>query len=110
MTPFLYRIAQTFYSQYGENLYQHTFVFPNRRAGLFFQKYLAEISGKPLFSPQVITINELIEQLSSYQQVDKIELLVMLYDLFITISKSDESFDDFVYWGEMLLSDFDDVD
>ena len=110
MTPFLYRIAQTFYSQYGESLYQHTFVFPNRRAGLFFQKHLAEISGKPLFSPQVITINELIEQLSSYQEVDKIELLVMLYDLFIEVSKSDESFDDFVYWGEMLLSDFDDVD
>ena len=110
MTPFLYRIAQTFYSHYGENLYQHTFVFPNRRAGLFFQKYLAEISGKPLFSPQVITINELIEQLSTYQEVDKIELLVMLYDLFIGISESDESFDDFVYWGEMLLSDFEDVD
>ena len=110
MTPFLYRIAQTFYSQYGESLYQHTFVFPNRRAGLFFQKYLAEISGKPLFSPQVITINELIEQLSNYQQVDKIELLVILYELFIKISQSDESFDDFVYWGEMLLSDFEDVD
>ena len=110
MTPFLYRIAKTFYSQYGEKLYEQTFVFPNRRAGLFFQKYLAEIAGKPLFSPQVITINELIEQLSSYQQVDKIELLVMLYDLFIEVSKSDESFDDFVYWGEMLLSDFDDVD
>lgn len=110
MTPFLYRIAQTFYSQYGENLYQHTFVFPNRRAGLFFQKYLAEISGRPLFSPQVITINEFIEQLSNYQQVDKIELLVLLYDIYIAISESDESFDDFVYWGEMLLSDFDDVD
>ena len=110
MTPFLYRIARTFYSLYGEKLYEHTFVFPNRRAGLFFQKYLAEISGKPLFSPQVITINELIEKLSSYREVDKIELLVLLYDLFIAVSQSDESFDDFVYWGEMLLSDFDDVD
>ncbi len=110
MTPFLYRVAQTFYSQYGDKLHQHTFVFPNRRAGLFFQKYLAEIAGKPMFSPQIITINEFIEQLSTYQAVDRIELLVKLYDLFITLSKSDESFDDFVYWGEMLLSDFDDVD
>ncbi len=110
MTPFLYRIAQTFYTQYGDKLHQHTFVFPNRRAGLFFQKYLAEIADKPLFSPQVITINEFIEQLSPYQLVDKIDLLVMLYDLFIALSKSDETFDDFVYWGEMLLSDFDDVD
>ena len=110
MTPFLYRVAQTFYSQFGDKLHHHTFVFPNRRAGLFFQKYLSEIAQKPLFSPQIMTINEFIEQLSPYQLVDKIELLVMLYDLFIAISKSDESFDDFVYWGEMLLSDFDDVD
>lgn len=110
MRPFLHRIAETFLDQFGSTLYQHTFVFPNRRAGLFFQKYLAEIAGKPLFSPQIITINEFIEQLSSYQQVDRIELLVILYDLFIKIGQSDESFDDFVYWGEMLLSDFDDVD
>ena len=67
---------------------------------------MAEISGRPLFSPQVITINEFIEQLSNYQQVDKIELLVLLYDIYIAISESDEPFDDFVYWGEMLLSDF----
>lgn len=110
MRPFLHRIAETFLDQFGSTLYQQTFVFPNRRAGLFFQKYLAEIAGKPLFSPQIITINEFIEQLSSYQQVDRIELLVILYDLFIKIGQSDESFDDFVYWGEMLLSDFDDVD
>ena len=110
MTPFLYRVAKSFYSQYGDKLHQHTFVFPNRRAGLFFQKYLAELAEKPLFSPQIMTINEFIEQLSPYQPIDKIESLVMLYDLFIAISKSDESFDDFVYWGEMLLNDFDDVD
>lgn len=110
MTPFLYRLAKTFYKQCGESLHLHTFVFPNRRAGLFFQKYLAEIADKPLFSPQVLTINEFIEKLSPYQLVDRIELLVLLYDHFIVLSKSDESFDDFVYWGEMLLSDFDDVD
>ncbi|MDD3357203.1 MAG: PD-(D/E)XK nuclease family protein [Dysgonamonadaceae bacterium] len=110
MTPFLYRVAKRFYTLYGDSLHKHTFVFPNRRAGLFFQKYLAEIADKPLFSPQVITINEFIEQLSDYQLADKIELLVMLYDHFIALSKSEESFDDFVYWGEMLLSDFDDVD
>ncbi|MDD4606477.1 MAG: PD-(D/E)XK nuclease family protein [Dysgonamonadaceae bacterium] len=110
MTPFLYRVAKSFYTLYGDSLHKHTFVFPNRRAGLFFQKYLAEIADKPLFSPQVITINEFIEQLSDYQLADKIELLVMLYDHFIALSKSEESFDDFVYWGEMLLSDFDDVD
>ncbi len=110
MTPFLYKIAEVFYAQYGNELYRHTFVFPNRRAGFFFQKYLAEIAGKPLFSPSVITIQELFASLSPYRPADKIEMLVMLYDHFGRISGSDESFDDFLYWGEMLLNDFNDVD
>jgi Fe-S-cluster formation regulator IscX/YfhJ len=110
MTPFLHKIAAAFYARYGNELYRHTFVFPNRRAGFFFQKYLAEIAGKPLFSPSVITIQELFAALSPYRPADKIEMLVMLYNHFGKISGSDESFDDFLYWGEMLLNDFNDVD
>lgn len=110
MTPFLYKIAEVFYAQYGNDLYRHTFVFPNRRAGFFFQKYLAEIAGKPLFSPSVITIQELFISFSSYRLADKIEMLVILYKHFGKVSGSDESFDDFLFWGEMLLNDFNDVD
>jgi hypothetical protein len=110
MTPFLYKVAEVFYARLGNELYRHTFVFPNRRAGVFFQKYLAEIAGKPLFSPTIITIQELFANLSSCQPADRIEMLVMLYDHYGKISGSDESFDDFLYWGEMLLNDFDDVD
>lgn len=110
MFPFLYNVAKTYYHQYGNELYRQTFVFPNRRAGFFFQKYLAQIAGKPLFSPSVVTIQELFAGWSAYRPADKIEMLVMLYGHFGRISASDESFDDFLYWGEMLLNDFDDVD
>lgn len=110
MTPFLYKIAVIYYQQFGNELYRKTFVFPNRRAGLFFQKYLAEIAGMPLFSPSVITIQELFASLSPYRSADKIEMLVMLYNHFAGLSHSAESFDDFLYWGEMLLNDFNDVD
>lgn len=110
MKPFLYKIAEIFHEQYGDRLYTCTFVFPNRRAGIFFQKYLAEIAGKPLFSPSMLTIQELFESLSPYRPGEKIEMLVLLYDLYGKISGSSESFDDFLYWGEMLLNDFNDVD
>ena len=43
MTPFLYRIAQAFYKKYGNEISRLAFVFPNRRSGIFFQKYLAEV-------------------------------------------------------------------
>ena len=110
MTPFLYQVAACFYAQYGNDLYRHKFVFPNRRAGVFFRKYLAEIAGKPLFSPAIVTIQELFASFSSYRPADKIEMLVILYRQFLRISGSKESFDDFLYWGEMLLNDFDEVD
>ena len=37
-------------------------------------------------------------------------MLVLLHEHFGKISGSKESFDDFLYWGEMLLNDFNDVD
>jgi len=58
MNSFLYRIAQVYYSEFNESISDLTFVFPNRRAGLFFQKYVSEIAAKPLFSPEIVTINE----------------------------------------------------
>ncbi|MDR0743001.1 MAG: PD-(D/E)XK nuclease family protein [Tannerella sp.] len=110
MTPFLKQIARLFYDQYGADIHRRAFVFPNRRSGIFFRKYLVEVAGKPIFSPSVMTINDLFCRLSPKRQVDRIKLLFLLYDVYIRQSGSDETFDDFVYWGEMLLNDFDDVD
>jgi hypothetical protein len=110
MNPFLYQVASLFYAEYKGRISRLAFVFPNRRTGLFFQKYLSEIAGKPLFSPTILTINDLFVRLSGLQSADKVNLLFRLYEIYKRISGSDESFDDFLYWGEMLLSDFDDVD
>lgn len=37
-------------------------------------------------------------------------MLFRLYELYKQRSGSSESFDEFIYWGEMLLNDFDDID
>ena len=110
MTPFLQQIASLFYQQYGAEVSRLAFVFPNRRTGLFFQKYLSEVADKPLFSPTILTINDLFVQLSGKQTADRINMLFMLYDIYVRHRGSTETFDEFLYWGEMLLNDFDDVD
>jgi len=110
MTPFLQQIVSLFYQQYGAEVSRLAFVFPNRRTGLFFQKYLSEVADKPLFSPTILTINDLFVQLSGKQTADRINMLFMLYDIYVRHSGSTETFDEFLYWGEMLLNDFDDVD
>lgn len=110
MKPFLAQIATLFYTTYGERISRMAFVFPNRRAGLFFQKYLSEVADKPLFSPPILTMSDLFVQLSGKQVADPIDRLFTLYRLYVAQSGSPETFDEFMYWGEMLLADFDDVD
>jgi hypothetical protein len=110
MIPFLKQIAKLFYDKHGAEVHRLAFVFPNRRSGVFFRKYLSEVATGPVFSPSILTINDLFYRLNPKQPADRIKLLFLLYDIYIRQSGSGETFDDFVYWGEMLLNDFDDID
>lgn len=110
MIPFLYNVAQSYYKVYGQQISRYTFVFPNRRAGIFFQRYLSQIANRPIFSPEILTVGDLFEHMSEYRKADRIEMLFMLYDIYKEISLTEETFDEFLFWGEMLLNDFDDVD
>ncbi len=110
MKPFLYRIASAFYNRYQADIRKFTFVFPNRRAGLFFQKYLSEMIEAPIFSPAIITVNDCFFNASARRVADRTAALFSLYRIYKQISNSNETFDAFVYWGEMLLADFSDVD
>ncbi|MDR2119867.1 MAG: PD-(D/E)XK nuclease family protein [Tannerella sp.] len=110
MIPFLQQVATLCYNHYGEGLRRVAFVFPNRRAGLFFRKYLSQAAGKPIFAPAILTVDGLFMQLSGKAAADHLGMLFMLYRIYSRRSGVEERFDDFVFWGEMLLKDFDDVD
>jgi hypothetical protein len=110
MTYFLEYIAQSLYSEYGNNLNRHCLVFPGRRAGLYFMKYLAARIEKPVWAPGILTINELFRSASALQPAGNEILLLELYKVYRELKKPLESFDDFYYWGDILLNDFDDVD
>ena len=110
MNSFLYRVAKAFYTAYQDEISRIMFVFPNRRAGLFFQRYLSQVVGKPIFSPGILTINDCFNAACDWQPADRLSMLFRLYRIYKEQSGSDESFDSFVFWGEMLLSDFNEVD
>jgi len=65
MTYFLEHIAHSLYKEFGNTLNRHCLVFPNRRAGLYFLKYLAVRIEKPIWTPSIITINDLFRSYSS---------------------------------------------
>ena len=107
---FLKEIAGSFYGREGQKINEICFVFPGRRAALFFQKELGEITEKPIFSPAVLTINDLFTRLSGLRGAERLDVLFRLYKIFTQLSESRESFDEFIFWGEIVLGDFDDVD
>ena len=110
MESFLKHVAADLYRRKEGNLARTAIVFPNKRAGLFFNEYLAELSDTPIWSPAYLSISELFRSLSSWEIGDPVKLVCELYKEFCTHTQSKETLDDFYFWGELLLSDFDDVD
>jgi len=82
MTYFLEHIAHSLYKEFGNTLNRHCLVFPNRRAGLYFLKYLAVRIEKPIWTPSIITINDLFRSYSSLQTAGNEILLFDLYKVY----------------------------
>ena len=110
MQTFLQLVAQDLYKKIGNDLSRVAIVFPNKRASLFFNEHLAAQSDRPLWSPAYVSISELFRQLSPWKLGDPIRLVCELYKVFREETHSEETLDDFYFWGELLISDFDDVD
>ncbi len=87
-----------------------TLVFPNKRAGLFFRKYLAQHLKETSLSPKVYSLEEFVLHFSDSVQADQLSLIFDLFEVYRKINPRAESFDRFYYWGEMLLKDFEDID
>jgi CRISPR/Cas system-associated exonuclease Cas4 (RecB family) len=114
MRPFLLDLAEKTLKEHPV-LEEITFVFPNRRAVLYFRKHLASLLTQPTFAPRIISIEDFVTQRSSLQVPDKLELVHLLYQSYYEVLETSvdlprESFDQFFFWGDMLLRDFDEVD
>lgn len=117
MTPFLKQIAEHYIGT-AENISRFAFVFPGNRAMLFFTKYLKEAvaarGGAPLLMPQLMTVDNFFGKLSSSRSADSLTLVLKLYGCYKAICERRglecESLDDFVFWGEVILNDFGDID
>lgn len=110
METFLKQVAHDLYNKTEGNFTKVAIVFPNKRASLFFNEYLAQESDRPIWSPTYVSISELFRQSSDLSIADPIKLVCNLYKVFQKATGSKETLDDFYFWGEMLIADFDDAD
>ncbi len=111
MTPFLKQIALRYLA--GEDISSKVFVFPNRRSQVFFKKYLSEAvasTGRPIVAPEMLTINDFFYKVSGTLASDRVTLLLELYECYKEVYNAAEPLDEFIFWGDVILGDFDDVD
>ena len=109
MIPFLKETAQQLLDS-GRDLKDLRVVLPNRRAGLFFTKYVGELIQQPVWMPEVVTIEQLVYQLAGKTPTDDLTLVFELYEEYRSLQKEAEPFDRFYHWGELILKDFNDLD
>lgn len=110
MDTFLKTVATDLYAKVGNDLSRTAVVFPNKRASLFFNEHLADAAGSPVWSPAYLSISDLFRNSSPLQTGDPVKLVCELYKVFCGETHSTETLDEFYFWGELLISDFDDVD
>lgn len=110
MERFLSRCAEYIYNRHYGNLKDVCLIFPNRRSGVFFNAYLQKQLTKPAIGPHITTVNEFISSFTTLHQAEKLILISELYTIFKKHTHSTETFDEFYFWGEVLLSDFNDID
>lgn len=110
MRTFLQDVAHDLFTKVNGDFSHTAIVFPNKRAGLFFNEYLVQESTSPMWAPIYVSIKDLMQQLSPLKLGDPILLVSVLYQVYIEQTQSNETLDSFYPWGQLLISDFDDVD
>lgn len=110
METFLGKVADEVYKREKNTLHECCFVFPGRRATLFFSKYLSSHLEKATWSPDFLTITDLMTRISGYRLADSFQLIFLIYKLYKEKTTHPENFDVFYSFAEVLLNDFNDID
>ena len=108
---FLQYVAKDILAKHGvKGLADVAVIFPNKRASLFLNQALYEEAGQPIWSPAYYTISDLFRHHSELTVPDQMSLIFRIYNIYVSLTGSDESLDHFFSWGQLMLSDFDDLD
>ena len=114
MIPFLKQVADHYYN-IGE-ADKCCFIFPNRRSLVFFTRHLcqavkdSDVLSRPIVAPEMLTINDFFHKVGGMHSVERVRLLIELYDCYKECNPKAETLDEFIFWGDVILSDFNDVD
>ncbi len=111
-TSFLDKIAQVLIDNYSGKLSNTIVVLPNKRAKIFLVEALKRQVETNILSPEIISIEEFIQDIASIRNIDPIELLFEFYEVYLSVTEkpNQQSFELFANWAKTLLQDFNEID
>ncbi|MDE7411269.1 MAG: PD-(D/E)XK nuclease family protein [Paramuribaculum sp.] len=110
MTPFLQQVVNAYIEHELHNLCDYCFVLPNKRSAAFLTHFLQESLPDGKIMPAVTTITDFVAEFSDLIEASRYESLFTLYDEYRKQPNVDVDFNRFVFWGDILINDFNDVD
>ena len=112
MRSFLEEIVDQLISKHSKNLEDVTIVLPSKRAIVFFKYYLSKRLEKPVWLPNLISIEDFMLEISELELIDNLRLQFMFFKVYKEFYKEDEieSFDQFLRWSQTALYDFNEID
>jgi ATP-dependent helicase/nuclease subunit B len=111
MQTFLSQLAHHLSEKHKDDLSKLCVILPNRRAKLFFKTQLSLIHGKPIWAPDIYSIEDWLTELSGLKACDNLNLTFRFYKVYTDLEGSNaQEFDEFVKWAQVLLHDFNEID
>ncbi|WP_348799207.1 PD-(D/E)XK nuclease family protein [Flavobacterium adhaerens] len=109
---FLDRVATVLLDEYKNILTQTVIILPNKRAKIFLIETLKLQTEENIFAPEIISIDDFVQNVAGIRAIDPIELLFEFYDVYLSITdkKNQQSFEFFANWAKTLLQDFNEID
>lgn len=111
MQSFLEKTVDYLFEKYGDGISELCIVLPNRRAGLFLKTHFSKRLKKVFWSPEIYATEDFIALLAELEMADTTTQLFELYETIKEVNpQQSETFNDFSKWGQILLSDFNEID
>ncbi len=111
-TTFLQKTAAFILENYSEKITETLIILPNKRAKVFLIDALRQNASKTIFAPQIISIEEFVQDIAKIRTIDPVELMFEFYETYLEVTPKDnqQPFELFSNWGKTLVQDFNEID
>jgi hypothetical protein len=110
---FLSQLARKVLNDSENKIQDLIIILPNKRAKVFLLEELKKNAEQTLLAPEIISIEEFVQELAQIRSIDTVELLFEFYTVYRLLPQEEKQHDDFesfANWAKILLQDFNEID